>query len=229
MAPTASRPRLLLITPPDPGVSLTGLLRPWLDRDWPPGRVVVLLRQPGAPLAHRLGGYDSVADAALRRGIGMGLRLDWADFDEPAATASTLALLAQRSAAPTLLHLGGPGWRDDAELLARLRAAGPWQLSMPWHAGEPLPARGAADVLLASPVLPTRSKPGARPLGWDGLGRMVRAADRPVLALGGLGSDSLATAIAVGAQGVAAISAAWREAPQAWADALGLGPERASP
>lgn len=232
MAPTASRPRLLLITPPDPGVSLAGLLGPWLDRDWPPGAVAVMLRWPETPLAQRLDAYDAVADHVARRGIAMGLRLDRADLGDPAATdatAATLARLARRRVVPGLLHLGGSGWRDAADQVARCRASGPWLLSMPWHAGEPLPAPDFVDLLLVSPVLPTGSKPGAATLGWDGLGSMVRAANRPVLALGGLGSDAVAPALAVGAHGVAAISAAWRESPQAWADALGVGSDGASP
>lgn len=229
MAPTASPPRLLLITPPDPGVSLQRLLRPWLDRDWPHGNVVVLLRQPGVPLAARIESFDRVADALARCGIGLGLRLQVEDLRHPGLAASDPALLAQRPVPPALLHLGGQGWTDIAEQAVRCRRAGPWVLSMPWHRGERLPPPSAADLLLVSPVLPTASKPDAAPLGWDGLGRMARAAERPVLALGGLGSDSLAQAVAHGAHGVAAISAAWREPPQAWARALGLDTDRSSP
>lgn len=82
-------------------------------------------------------------------------------------------------------------------------------VSRPWHPQtEPLPPAGAA-WLLASPVLPTPSKPGARPLGWEGLRTAAAVCPMPVLALGGLGPDDLAQAQACGAHGVACVRAAW--------------------
>jgi len=60
-----------------------------------------------------------------------------------------------------------------------------------------------------SPVLATASHPGAAPLGWDGLHRLLDDAPLPVYALGGLAPGDLARARAAGAHGVAGISAFW--------------------
>lgn len=75
-------------------------------------------------------------------------------------------------------------------------------------------ARGAdasrdADYLVAGTVFETPSKPGVpAALGIAGLRSVVAAARGcPVWALGGLGPDTLAPALAAGASGVAAIGA----------------------
>ncbi len=66
-----------------------------------------------------------------------------------------------------------------------------------------------ADFAMLSPVLPTASHPDATPLGWDAFSRYVDAAALPVYALGGMQPVHCATAIAHGAQGIAAIRALW--------------------
>lgn len=62
-----------------------------------------------------------------------------------------------------------------------------------------------ADAVLVSPVFPTASHPGRRPLGVAGLQRLARAAPLPVLALGGVGRTNLARLRASAAAGCAAI------------------------
>ncbi len=63
------------------------------------------------------------------------------------------------------------------------------------------------DFVVISPVSPTSSHPDAQPLGWDGLSGLIRMANCPVYALGGLGYNDLEKSISYGAQGVAGISA----------------------
>lgn len=68
-------------------------------------------------------------------------------------------------------------------------------------------ARAAATrpaYLVAGPVFPTDSKPGARPLGPQGLQAIVRAAAGiPVLAIGGIDPERVAPVLRAGAAGVA--------------------------
>lgn len=66
-----------------------------------------------------------------------------------------------------------------------------------------------ADYLLLSPVKATSSHPDAIPLGWDKFKSLVELASVPVFALGGVGDEDVKTAIEVGGQGVAGISAWW--------------------
>jgi 8-oxo-dGTP diphosphatase len=77
-------------------------------------------------------------------------------------------------------------------------------------------ARTAAlglDYALLSPIQATASHPGAEPLGWAGFAALADRAALPVYALGGLTRADLDTAIAHGAQGIAAIRGLWPERP----------------
>lgn len=65
------------------------------------------------------------------------------------------------------------------------------------------------DYALLSPVKPTRTHPGAVPLGWEGFAALAEGAALPVFALGGLRPADVGTAIAHGAQGIAAIRGLW--------------------
>ncbi len=67
-----------------------------------------------------------------------------------------------------------------------------------------------ADFIPLSPVQPTQSHPSAQPLGWAVFAEWVERARLPVFALGGLRTDSIRRAQAVGAQGVAGISGFWQ-------------------
>lgn len=68
-------------------------------------------------------------------------------------------------------------------------------------------ASAGADYLIAGHVYPTRSKLGRPPLGLDGLREIVAAADRPVLAVGGIVAPRVAEVMALGAHGIAVIGA----------------------
>lgn len=66
-----------------------------------------------------------------------------------------------------------------------------------------------ADFALLSPVLPTRSHPGAPTLGWPTFSTLAAASPIPVFALGGLGREDVALAQSHGAHGVALLRGAW--------------------
>jgi 8-oxo-dGTP diphosphatase len=65
------------------------------------------------------------------------------------------------------------------------------------------------DFAVLGPVLPTRTHPGAAPLGWNGYTGIAGAATLPVFALGGLKLSDAATAFGHGAHGVAMLRGAW--------------------
>lgn len=71
--------------------------------------------------------------------------------------------------------------------------------------------RIGCDFVVAGPVLPTASHPGAATLGWTGFHALSAPATMPVYALGGVGPAQLDTAWVHGAQGIAAIHALWGE------------------
>jgi 8-oxo-dGTP diphosphatase len=66
-----------------------------------------------------------------------------------------------------------------------------------------------ADFALLSPVLPTRSHPGAATLGWDRFAALAAASPIPVYGLGGLERNDIAAAQSHGAHGVALLRGAW--------------------
>ena len=92
--------------------------------------------------------------------------------------------LAQRMAADGV-HF--PERRMEAARFAR-RVNRRWILSASVHSlkGVALAKQLPVDFLFASPFLETRSHPGARALGQEGLGVIVAAARQPVFALGGI-------------------------------------------
>lgn len=65
--------------------------------------------------------------------------------------------------------------------------------------------RLGADLVLMSPVFPTRSHPGQATLGPHRLAGLVRASALPVLALGGVTAQTARGLAASGVRGVAAI------------------------
>ena len=70
-------------------------------------------------------------------------------------------------------------------------------------------ARLGLDFAVLGPVRPTASHPGRPHLGWEAFARLTANLPLPVYALGGMSRDDMAAAQAAGAQGVAAIRAAW--------------------
>jgi 8-oxo-dGTP diphosphatase len=67
----------------------------------------------------------------------------------------------------------------------------------------------ALDAVVLGPVRETASHPGVEGIGWAAFAATAATASMPVYAIGGLCVTDLATAIAAGAHGIAAIRAAW--------------------
>ena len=67
----------------------------------------------------------------------------------------------------------------------------------------------SCDFVLLSPVLPTKSHPGAPHLGWDNFAAIAGEVSIPVYALGGLKPEDLQTAWQHGAHGIALLRQAW--------------------
>lgn len=65
------------------------------------------------------------------------------------------------------------------------------------------------DFALLSPVLPTKSHPGAANLGWDNFATMASSCSIPVYALGGLQMRDMEMAWQKGAHGIALLRQAW--------------------
>ena len=101
--------------------------------------------------------------------------------------ASDLLRLEQRPLPPSFLVAAS--CHDSAELAAAERLG--------------------VDFAVLSPVRITATHPEAPALGWTNFATLVDAAALPVYALGSLGCDDLADALAHGAQGVAAIRGLW--------------------
>lgn len=70
--------------------------------------------------------------------------------------------------------------------------------------------RLGADFVFVSPVRVTGSHADARPLGWQGLEKILSVAHVPVYALGGMRAGDLPLAKYMGAYGVAAVTDFWK-------------------
>jgi 8-oxo-dGTP diphosphatase len=65
------------------------------------------------------------------------------------------------------------------------------------------------DFALVSPVLPTKSHPGAPHFGWENFATIAAASTIPVYALGGLSTADRQTAWHHGAHGISLLRQAW--------------------
>lgn len=70
-------------------------------------------------------------------------------------------------------------------------------------------ARLGLDFAVLGPVAATATHPGQAGIGWPAFAQLVGGLPLPVYAIGGLNRADIAAAQAAGAQGVAAIRAAW--------------------
>jgi thiamine-phosphate pyrophosphorylase len=101
------------------------------------------------------------------------------------------------------VHLRGDSMPIGA---ARQLAPAGFLIGRSVHGLEEAIAAGSADYLIAGTVFPSASKAEATPLlGLDGLRAIVRAVDRPVLAIGGISGERIGEVAAAGAAGFAAI------------------------
>lgn len=98
------------------------------------------------------------------------------------------------------VHLGGdaPSCVD-----VRARFGETIWVGVSLHKGDVTPV-GATYGLL-SPIFPTRSKPGAAPLGVNILRQRCHASMAPMYALGGVAPENVKTCLSAGARGVATL------------------------
>jgi 8-oxo-dGTP diphosphatase len=88
-------------------------------------------------------------------------------------------------------------------------AAGLWAASCHNREERMKAASPGAGFAVLSPVLPTKSHPGAPALGWDKFRELCIDLPMPVYALGGMKTDMLASAMTYSAHGVALLSGIW--------------------
>lgn len=109
-------------------------------------------------------------------------------------------------------EVGAAGVQLTATQLAELkeRPAIDWCAASCHNAEELRRAEAlGCDFALLSPVLPTKSHPGAQHLGWEGFAANAAGATIPVYALGGLVEDDMRVAWQHGAHGIALLRQAW--------------------
>jgi len=168
----------------------------------------------------RRGGDPLAAAARLPPGAAVILRHDGAAGRQALAAAlgrlcrsRRLRLVVARDAALALrlgagLHLA-EGMRPPPSFrLARRRRRRPlFTLAAHGQAALAAARRCGADLALLSPVFPTASHPGARPLGTLRFARLARGGGLPVAALGGVSARRIAAVRRAGAAAVAAVGA----------------------
>lgn len=140
--------------------------------------------------------------------------------DELRGLASRVVKLAHARGAKVLINgdavlareTGADGVQLSATQLAELRE----RPAIAWcaascHSAEQLRRAEelGCDFALLSPVLPTRSHPGAPHLGWDSFAAIAAGSSIPVYALGGLAHGDMQCAWQHGAHGIALLRQAW--------------------
>ena len=177
-----------VFTPPEPDANLAARL------DRLPGGALLRLRLPGAPDEAYLRAVRQLAPACRARG---------------------LVLVTDR--APQQCEAwGAGGWHANSAVLRQLERrpvpASLW-FGASCHSAEEI-ARARAlgvDYIVLGPVHATPTHRGVPGLGWQEFGRLAGDAGLPVYAIGGVGPADLEQAWRQGAQGVAGISAYWRD------------------
>ncbi len=156
-------------------------------------------------------------DAGLRL---VQLREKHLSRDDLRALALRMVALARPRGAKVLLNgdvalaqeVGADGVQLSAAQLANLteRPAVDWCAASCHNAEELRRAEAlGCDFAMLSPVLPTKSHPGAPHLGWDHFAAIVAGTAIPVYALGGLTNGDMQTAWMRGAHGIALLRQAW--------------------
>jgi 8-oxo-dGTP diphosphatase len=161
-----------------------------LEQQLAAGLRLLQFREPALPTAEAQRVFDAVH--ARTRAAGARLLVNsrhprawWQVADGVHLTARDLAAASAR---PEVSWVAAS--THDATELARANALG-------------------ADLAVLGPVAPTASHPHAAVLGWPRWAELAAGAGVPVYAIGGLGAAALDTALAAGAQGVAAQRALW--------------------
>jgi thiamine-phosphate pyrophosphorylase len=156
---------------------------------------------------------------AVKAGVDL-IQVREPDLDAAALAALVVELLIIAKGTPTrivvndridvALACGADGvhLRGDSIPIASARRLAPagFLVGRSVHGRREAIAAESADYLIAGTVFPSASKPASSPLlGLEGLRAIVRAIDRPVLAIGGVSGERIAEVAAAGAAGFAAI------------------------
>ena len=156
------------------------------------------------------------AAARMPRGSGIVLRHHATPEAQRRALFARLGRIARRR--HLILFVAGDarmaaGWGADGHH-GGSESGGKLPRSMAVHDMRQLRAaeRGAADLVFLSPLFPTRSHPGARPLRPYRFAALARRARMPVMALGGVAAHHAGLVRTLGADGWAAIDAFTRPA-----------------
>ena len=140
--------------------------------------------------------------------------------DELRELAIRVVKLAHTSGAKVLLNgdvelaheVGADGVQLTSTQLAELtkRPSLGWCSASCHNKAELRRAEGlGCDFALLSPVMPTKSHPGASHLGWENFAAIVAGSSIPVYALGGLTPEDMQTAWQNGAHGISLLRQAW--------------------
>jgi len=160
-------------------------------------------------------------DAALARGLRLvQLRESSLPATERAAFVSAAAARCRQHGARILVNgdaqlaraVGADGLHLPARQLMALSRRPPFPLvGASCHETSELEraARLGLDFAVLGPLEPTATHPGAAGIGWEGFARLVAGLPLPVYAIGGLAPGAMPEALSAGAQGIAAIRAAW--------------------
>ena len=159
-----------------------------------PPHALLRLRLPGLPDAD----YEALAQRLL-----------------PQCRSHNLRLILDRDPA-MVARLGAAGWHAPARVLKDLQSrplpSDCWTAASCHSADELARVRKLGlDFAVLGAVSKTATHPAQSGLGWAGFGMLMRNAGLPVYAIGGLQPRMLAQAQTQGAQGIAGISAYWRD------------------
>jgi thiamine-phosphate pyrophosphorylase len=166
----------------------------------------------------------SVVTAAARGGLGA---VQLREKDLSPAELRPLARELRQALGDTLLIINNGGERGGLDITVAVRAAG---VHLPGDAGPITAARSAlgpaaligrsvhslaeaqaaeaegTDYLILGTIFATASKPGRAPAGLALVAEVARAVAIPVIAIGGITADNLASTLRAGAWGVAVMS-----------------------
>lgn len=188
--------------------------------------VLAALRLPDFYAITHAGEIGAAAQLdALERAVAGGTRLvqlrepalapaQWAEFMRAALAVCRRhgALALVNGDAGLAQALGADGLHLPAAQLMRIEARPPFALvAASCHTREELERAAALglDFAVLGPVQATASHPGRPGIGWPAFAALVENLPLPVYALGGMTRDDQEAAQDAGAQGIAAIRAAW--------------------
>jgi thiamine-phosphate pyrophosphorylase len=178
-------------------------------------RLVAATATPGAPREC----LAAQVRYAVKAGVDL-IQVRERDLDAAALAALVVELLIIAKGTPTrivvndridvALACGADGvhLRGDSIPIASARRLAPagFLIGRSVHGLREAIAAEGADYLIAGTVFPSASKPASTPLlGLEGLRSIVRAIDRPVLAIGGVSGERIGEVASAGAAGFAAI------------------------